>query len=101
MSLAIFGGTTFANTTAPSGLKRDGDSAYVHSSLSSDDSESAAAAEHMCKFFETFNNMGCEENNDISIPALSWSPLCDDYEPLDDFLCPTEDVGAAICSVTR
>jgi hypothetical protein len=103
MSLAIFCDTALATTTdtAPGGLKKDGESASLHRSLSSDDSEANVTAKHMCKIFETFDNMGREENNDISIPGLSWSPLRDDFDPRDDFLCPTEDVVAAICSAQK
>jgi hypothetical protein len=73
MSLAILCGTALATTTdaAIGGSKENGESASFHRSLSSDDSEATVAAEHMCKTFETFDNMGHEENNDISIPGLS------------------------------
>jgi hypothetical protein len=29
--------------------------------------------------------------------GLNWAPLCDDFDPLDDYLCPGEEEVADIC----
>jgi uncharacterized surface protein with fasciclin (FAS1) repeats len=98
MSLALL---AIATDAAPGGFKKDGESASLHRSLELDDSEAAVAAEDMCKSLETFDNMGRGENNDNIVAGLSWIPLCDDFEPLNDSLCPTENAVAAICSAEK
>jgi hypothetical protein len=95
MSLALFLGAALAATTdaAPAGLKKGGESASLHRFL-----EDIETAELMCKILETFDNLGRKQNARDGFPGLDWSPLCDDFQPLDEFLCPTEDAVAAICS---
>jgi hypothetical protein len=52
-------------------------------------------AELTCKMLETFDNMGRDENK-FGV-GLNWAPLCDDFDPLDDYLCPGEEEVADIC----
>jgi hypothetical protein len=96
MPLALFLGVVLTTTTdaAPVGLKTDGESASFHRSLQVD----GETADLLCKILETFDNLGRKQNARDSFPGLDWSPLCDDFQPLDEFLCPTEDAVAAICS---
>jgi hypothetical protein len=103
MSLALFLGAVFATTTdaAPGGLKKDDESASLHRILNYDDIEAAETAELMCKILETFDNLGRKQNARDGFPGLDWSPLCDDFEPLDGFLCPTEVAVVAICSAKK
>jgi hypothetical protein len=51
----------------------------------------------VCDMFSTFDNMGRGENNDPSTP-LDWPSLCDDFESLDPYLCPSGGDLNAICS---
>mmetsp|Transcript_573 Transcript_573/g.1092 ORF Transcript_573/g.1092 Transcript_573/m.1092 type:complete len:233 (-) Transcript_573:28-726(-) len=51
----------------------------------------------LCAMFETFDLNGRYENNDRTIPGFEWPTLCDDFEPLDPYLCPWDDVVDAIC----
>ena len=51
----------------------------------------------VCDMFSTFDNMGRGENNDPSTP-LDWPSLCDDFESLDPYLCPSGGDLNAVCS---
>lgn len=63
---------------------------------------SAEHAEAVCNLFEVFDNMGRRENNDRSIPGFEWRSLCDDFSPLNDWLCPSQEVvQEGICSHRR
>jgi hypothetical protein len=96
MSLGLFFGAVLTATTnaAPVGLQRHGELPSRHRSMEVD----GETAEFMCKILETFDNLGRKQNARDGFPGLDWSPLCDDFQPLDEFLCPTEDAVAAICS---
>jgi hypothetical protein len=92
MSLALFFGAVLAITTdaAPSGLKKDGESASVHRSLLP--LPDLTAAEVMCETLETFEGLGRGVNNIRNKDGLDWSH-CGGTEDL----CPTEDAVEAIC----
>ena len=50
-----------------------------------------------CHILYSQNNLRAKDG----FPGLTWSPLCDEFDPLDDFLCPTEDAVGAICSANK
>ena len=59
-------------------------------------------AEDLCTLLEVFDNMGRYENNDKSIPGFEWRDLCDDFHPLNHWLCPSESiVQTGICNHPR
>jgi hypothetical protein len=92
MSLALF--FSAGMDAAPVGLKKGVESASLHRSLGGIET----TAELMCKILETFDNLGRKQNARDGFPGLDWSPLCDDFQPLDAFLCPTDDAVSLICS---
>jgi hypothetical protein len=51
----------------------------------------------LCDILQAFNNMGRDENNDQSTP-LDWASLCDDFDPVDSYLCPNLDQLSEICA---
>ena len=52
--------------------------------------------------FEVFDNMGRAENDNLAIPGFEWADLCDDFRPMNAWLCPSEDViQDGICSHKR
>jgi hypothetical protein len=58
--------------------------------------------EDICRLFQVFDNMGRDENNDPTIAGFEWFDLCDDFDPLDSWLCPSDTVvQEGICSHKR
>ncbi|CAB9499727.1 expressed unknown protein [Seminavis robusta] len=49
----------------------------------------------ICNVLQVFDNMGRGENRD---GALNWPRLCDDFESVDPYLCPSGSEIDAICS---
>jgi hypothetical protein len=123
MSLALFLGTILVTTdAAPRGLNKDDNSVSLGRFLmgmgnkdsggktddktgaeddKTDDCEGldySFFAESTCSMLESFENMGSDENRITVDGRQSWSQLCDDFEPINEFVCPTEDAVAAICS---
>jgi hypothetical protein len=97
--LALFLGTILVTTdAAPRGSdKALGKPSLRH--LNDYDAEGHAEfAELTCNILETFDNLGRDENNIRQKDGLVWSPLCDDFNPLDPLLCPFPDNVAGICS---
>ena len=63
---------------------------------------SSENVEDLCTLWEVFDNMGRAENNNREIPGFEWNLLCDDFVPLQNWLCPSEDiVEEGICSHRR
>ena len=63
-----------------------------------DDNAAIEFAVLACMVLETFDHMGRRENNDRSIAGLSWELLCDDFESVDELICPTDEAVDGICS---
>ncbi|CAB9499728.1 expressed unknown protein [Seminavis robusta] len=51
----------------------------------------------LCDFLVAYNRLGRNEHNNVSSP-LDWKMLCDDFEPLDQHLCPMGRHLEGICS---
>jgi hypothetical protein len=51
-----------------------------------------------CNIYETFDNMGRDENNIRQRDGLVWEPLCDDFDPVDPYVCPPPSIVAQICA---
>ncbi len=90
MYLSLFFGTILATTVAA----RDEDLVYPRPSFRE---LGDSFAELTCNMLETFDNMGRDENNLLG-GGLAWDPLCDDFDPLDDYLCPQGEFLDDICS---
>jgi hypothetical protein len=105
MYLSLFFGTILATTDAAvrgsknTGAPRDEDLVDPRpSSRALGYMIEDSFAELTCNMLETFDNMGRDENNIRIKDGLVWDPLCDDFEPLDGYLCPGEEEVADICS---
>ena len=62
----------------------------------------AEQVEDLCTLWEVFDNMGRAENDNLTIPGFEWADLCDDFEPMNAWLCPSVDVVQdGICSHRR
>ena len=62
----------------------------------------AEQVENLCTLWEVFDNMGRAENDNPAIPGFEWPDLCDDFEPMNAWLCPSSDVvQEGICSHRR
>jgi hypothetical protein len=53
-----------------------------------------------CNMLETFDSLGRNENR-LPEGGLVWDHLCDEFDPLDEYLCPTEGFVEAICSANK
>ena len=62
----------------------------------------AEDVEDLCTLWEVFDNMGRAENDNPAIPGFEWANLCDDFNPMNDWLCPSDDiVQDGICTHGR
>jgi hypothetical protein len=92
MYLALLFGTILATTVAArGGLKKDHIDLVDLRPSPVHELEghvgSSSSSELTCNILEAFDNMGRDENNAAG-GGLDWSTLCDDFEPLEELLCP-------------
>jgi hypothetical protein len=98
MSLALFFVASLSVTTT---TKADHDNNnFDDDNLDGDFDIAEYIAEFTCKIFEVFDNMGRNENNPIE-DGLNWDTLCDDFAPMDAFLCPYGEYVDAICLASK
>jgi hypothetical protein len=95
MYLALFLGTILATTEAT----RDEDLVDPRPSFRELGYSEGSFVELTCNILETFDDLGRKENR-LPGKGLVWDHLCDEFDPLDEYLCPFGDTVEAICSAT-
>jgi hypothetical protein len=86
------------NTDTDAGTKNGGPK-KMPKPLDDDDDANLPDAESTCNILEAFDNMGHDENKMVRADGqIKWKRLCDDFDSVDQMLCPTDDAVAAICA---